>query len=67
MAESGNAWLTPKEIADRLGARKAREVQEDLLYNRRTRREILDLVIAAVGCNEYSAEDFLRDIVKPTS
>jgi hypothetical protein len=37
------------------------------LYNRRPRREILDLVIGAVGCNEYSAEDFLREIVKPTT
>ncbi|MDP6037863.1 MAG: hypothetical protein QGG64_04880 [Candidatus Latescibacteria bacterium] len=64
MAESGNAWLTPKEIADRLGSRKAKDVQEDLLYERRTRREILDLVMEAVECNEYSAEDFLREIVK---
>ena len=64
MAEAGSAWLTPKEVAERLGDRKAREVQEDLLYARRTRREILDLVMAAVGCNEYSAEDFLREIVK---
>ena len=64
MAEAGSAWLTPKEIAERLSSRKAREVQEDLLYGRRTRREILDLVMDAVGCNEYSAEDFLREIVK---
>jgi hypothetical protein len=64
MAESGSAWLTPKEIADRLGTRKAKDVQEDLLYGRRTRREILDLVIEAVECNEFSAEDFLREIVK---
>ena len=64
MAEAGSAWLTPKEIADRLSSRKAREVQEDLLYGRRTRREILDLVMEAAGCNEYSAEDFLREFVK---
>lgn len=64
MAEAGNAWLTPKEIGERLGERKSKEVQEDLLYARRTRREILDLVMVAVGCNEYSAEDFLREIVK---
>lgn len=64
MAEAGSAWLTPREIADRLSSRKAREVQEDLLYGRRTRREILDLVMEAAGCNEYSAEDFLREIVK---
>lgn len=64
MAEAGNAWLTAKEIGERLGERKSKEVQEDLLYARRTRREILDLVMTAVGCNEYSAEDFLREIVK---
>ena len=64
MAEAENAWLTSKEIGERLGERKSKEVQEDLLYARRTRREILDLVMAAVGCNEYSAEDFLREIVK---
>ena len=64
MTESGNAWLTPKEIEEVLGVRKTRECQEDLLYERRNRREILDLVIEAAGCNEYSAEDFLREIVK---
>lgn len=64
MAEAGNAWLTPKEIEQMLGKRKAQEVQEDLLYERRSRREILDLLIEATGCNEYSAEDFLREIVK---
>lgn len=64
MAESGSLWLTSKEIADRLGPRKTKDVQEDLLYARRTRREILDLVMQAVQCNEYSAEDFLREIVK---
>jgi hypothetical protein len=67
MAEAENTWMTPKEVTDRLGVRKTREAQEDLLYNRRPRREILDLVIGAVGCNEYSAEDFLREIVKPTT
>ena len=66
MSEDNQAWLTPKEIEGRLGKRKTREVQEDLLYNRRTRREILDLVMEAVGCNEYSAEDFLREVVKPS-
>ncbi|MCZ6635262.1 MAG: hypothetical protein O7G87_17825 [bacterium] len=67
MAESGNTWLTPKEIEGILGSQKNRECQEDLLYERRTRREILDLVIEAAGCNEYSAEDFLRELVKPKS
>jgi hypothetical protein len=66
MAGSELAWMTPKEIEASLGKRKTREAQEDLLYNRRSRREILDLVIGAVGCNEFSAEDFLREIVKPT-
>ena len=67
MAETGNAWLTPKEIEKLLGARKCREAQEDLLYQRRSRREILDLVMEATDCNEYSAEDFLREIVKPNT
>ena len=65
MSESDNAWLTPGEIGKMLGNRKSKECQEDMLYARRTRREILDLVIEATGCNEYSAEDFLREIVKP--
>jgi hypothetical protein len=64
MAETEKAWLTPKEIEQKIGKRKTREAQEDLLYQRRSRREILDLLMAATGCNEYSAEDFLRAIVK---
>ena len=64
MAEAGNPWMTPKEIEQSLGKRKYKEVFEDLIYNRRTRREILDLLMAATGCNEFSGEDFLREIVK---
>lgn len=64
MSETGKAWLTPGEIGGILGARKTKEAQEDVLYARRERREILDLVMEATGCNEYSAEDFLREIVK---
>ena len=59
-----NQWMTPKEIEKSLGKRKTKEALEDLLYGRRERREILDLVMQATGCNEYSAEDFLREIVK---
>jgi hypothetical protein len=65
MAEEGNAWMTPKEISGVLGNRRSKEVFEDLIYNRKSRREILDVVIESAGCNEYSAEDFLREIVKP--
>lgn len=65
MAETGNLWMTPKEIGQVLGRRKAREVFEDLIYNRRSRREILDALMEAAGCNEFSAEDYLREIVKP--
>ena len=64
MADKQNAWQTPKEIEGRLGGRKVREFQEDLLYSRRERRDLLNAVMEAVGCNEYSAEDFLREIVK---
>ena len=61
---ASNPWQTPKEIEQALGKRKTKEAFEDLIYERRTRREILDLVIEATGCNEYAAEDFLREIVK---
>ena len=64
MAETQNPWQTPQEIGRALGARKSKEVFEDLIYSRRTRREILDLVMQAAGCNEFSAEDFLREVVK---
>ena len=57
-------WMTPKEIESRLGKRKTKEAFEDLIYSRRPRREILDLVMEATDCNEISAEDFLREIVK---
>ena len=65
MAEEGSAWMTPKEIAGVVGKRRGKEVFDDLIYNRKSRREILDIVIEAAGCNEYSAEDYLREIVKP--
>ncbi len=65
MAEEGNAWMTPKEIGGSMGKRRGKQVFEDLIYNRKTRREILDVVIETAGCNEYSAEDYLREIVKP--
>lgn len=61
---SQSEWMTPKEIESRLGKRKAKEAFEDLIYSRRPRREILDLVMEATQCNEISAEDFLREIVK---
>ncbi|MDE3001029.1 MAG: hypothetical protein OXU79_18290 [Gemmatimonadota bacterium] len=64
MSATGGQWMTPGEIEKALGRRKSREVFEDLIYDRRKRREILDLLIEATGCNEFSAEDFLREIVK---
>ncbi len=64
MSATGSLWMTPGEIEQALGRRKSREVFEDLIYDRRTRREILDLLIEATGCNEFSGEDFLREIVK---
>ena len=64
MSATGGLWMTPGEIEQSLGRRKSREVFDDLIYDRRKRREILDLLIEATGCNEFSAEDFLREIVK---
>ena len=65
MSEDSGAWMTPNEVGGRLGRRKAKGVFDDLIYNRKTRRELLDFVIESSGCNEYSAEDYLREIVKP--
>ena len=64
MPEASNPWMTPVEIGQILGQRKQKDVFEDLIYSRRPRREILDLLMEATGCNEFSAEDFLREIVK---
>ena len=64
MPDAGSPWMTPKEIEKALGKRKTKDVFEDLIYDRRNRREILDLLTEATGCNEFSAEDFLREIVK---
>lgn len=64
MSRGANPWMTPKEVERALGRRKLRDVFEDLIYKRRERREILDLLMEATGCNEFSAEDFLREIVK---
>ena len=64
MSEAATPWMTAKEIEKSLGKRKFKELFDDLIYDRRTRREILDLLMEATGCNEYSAEDFLREIVK---
>lgn len=65
MSEKTGEWMTTGEMGKSLGGKKSKEVLEDLLYERRSRREILDLVMEATGCNEYSADDFLREIVKP--
>ena len=64
MSQEANPWMTPKEVERALGLRKFKDVFEDLIYKRRERREILDLLMEATGCNEFSAEDFLREIVK---
>ena len=64
MSQGANPWMTPKEVERALGRRKLKDVFEDLIYKRRERREILDLLMEATGCNEFSAEDFLREIVK---
>jgi len=60
----GSAWMTPKEIERSLGKRLSKEIFDDLIYNRKSRREILDVVIETSQCNEYSAEDYLREVVK---
>lgn len=61
------AWMTPNEVGERLGRRKAKDIFDDLIYKRKTHRELLDFLIESSGCNEYSAEDYLREIVKPNT
>jgi len=63
MAED-RQWLTPKEVAKAIGPEQTKKLLEDLAYNRKDRREILDGVMRAAHCVEYSATDFIREILK---
>jgi len=60
----GSKWLTPKEVAKTLGPEKCRKLLDDLVYNRRTRREIVEAVMQEADCTEYSATDFLRELTQ---
>lgn len=62
--EEGRQWLTPKEVARALGAQQCHKLLEDLAYERKDRREILDDVMRAANCVEYSATDFIRELLK---
>lgn len=64
MAEETTEWQTPKEIRTTLGDKKCRALIEDLAYDRKSRPEILEAVVGLARCNVYSAEDFLRDLLK---
>ena len=63
MAEE-RQWLTPKEVAKTIGPGQIKKLLEDLAYDRKDRREILDEVMRAANCVEYSATDFIREILK---
>jgi len=60
----GRQWLTPKEVAKAIGPEQCKKLLEDLAYERKDRREILDDVIRAANCVEYSATDFIRELLK---
>ena len=62
MADS--QWLTPKEVLEILGTKKALEMLNNLVTNAKPRGDLLNEVITMAKCNEYSADDFLADLVK---
>lgn len=64
MAEETSEWQTPNEIRKVLGEKKCNSLVEDIAYNRRTRPEILEAIVGLAKCNVYSADDFLRDLLK---
>ena len=62
--EEEQKWLTPKEIAAALGPVQCKKLVDDLAYERKERREILDDIMRATSCAEYSATDFIRELLK---
>ena len=64
MPEEHSEWQTPNEIRKALGDKKCRSILEDLAYNNRSQPEILDNIMSLTKCNVYSADDFLRDLLK---
>jgi len=58
----GKQWLTPKEVAKALGPERCRKLLDDIVYGRKSRREIVEAVMQEANCTEYSATDFLREL-----
>jgi hypothetical protein len=61
---SNSQWLTPKEILEIVGVKKSLELLNDLITNTKPRAELLADVMTIAKCNDYSADDFLTDLVK---
>ena len=57
-------WLTPKEIAQILGAERTNKLLDDFIYERRSQAELLNEVMESTRCVVHSASDFLRELVK---
>ena len=64
MPEETSEWQTPNEIRKAIGDKKCRALIEDLAYERKSRPEILEAIVGLTKCNVYSADDFLRDMLK---
>ena len=64
MPEETSEWQTPNEIRKAIGDRKCRALVEDLAYERKSRPEILEAIVELAKCNVYSADDFLREMLK---
>jgi len=64
MPEAHSEWQTPNEIRKALGDKKCLSIIEDIAHDHKTRPEILDNIMGLAKCNAYSADDFLRDLLK---
>ncbi|MSS73474.1 MAG: hypothetical protein EXS64_18595 [Candidatus Latescibacteria bacterium] len=64
MPEERSEWQTPNEIRTALGDKKCRSLIEEVVHNTRSRPEILETITSLTKCNVYSADDFLRDLLK---
>lgn len=61
---SDTQWLAPREVLDAVGVQKAHEMLKELVTGGRPRAELIETIMTTAKCNEYSADDFLTDLVK---
>ena len=64
MPEEATEWQTPNEIRKALGEKKCAAILEDLAHERKTRADLLESIMDLTRCNVYSADDFIRDLLR---